>query len=122
MEDKNYKLVSLAVDKFIPKGIPIGELSVFYGNANPKTNLIQFLPTVESGDKSYRIMMSLEQSEEQLKESVCLIYEMLKKLKDDGFDFSKSVHKSDNIVIGNVIFPIQYYNNGIVTVDYPNQR
>jgi hypothetical protein len=61
----------------------------------------------------------------------CLICDMIKTMKDNGFDnllkyikendigISKSFTRHEKI--GDTIFPVTYGPNGMVTVDYPEQ-
>ena len=106
-------------------GFPVGNLTMIGGSCNPpKTDLLRFLPMKDS--KDYMVIMPLE-SDKQIEQGVCILNRMLDKLEKGGFDVSefKSDFKPRTSVtkyekLGDTIYPVTYHNDGMVTVDYPD--
>lgn len=108
-------------------GFQKGEYNIIMGSCNPpKTNLLSFLPMKDS--KDYMVMMPLE-NDKQIEQGSCILNRMLDILEKDGFDVSElksntdfnprtSVTKYEKL--GDTIYPVTYHNDGMVTVDYPD--
>ena len=72
--------------------------------------------------KLNKLSFNLEQGEAVTKLGQCIIDEMLKKMQEEGFDTSKIQRiKHINEKIGNRWFPVNYHENGMVTIDYPTR-
>ena len=110
----------LMLDNLMEGGIPIGNTTVFMGKSKPNNFLARFIPVAL--EQGYRVMFNLEQGEAITKHGQCIIDEMLKKMREEGFDTSKIKPTiTTNEKIGDTWFPVTYHEDGMVTVDYPTR-
>lgn len=104
------------------KGIPSGKHFILTGQSKTSNFFARFIPESCEGEKGLRVMFNLEQKEAITQHGQCIMDEMLKKMREGGFDTSKIQRtKTVNEKIGNTWFPVTYYENGMVTVDYPSR-
>jgi hypothetical protein len=121
-DKKNIPTGITGLDKIMEGGLPTGKLSYIIGQPTNKTSFIKFLPVIDNPSSSHMITMSLENSEEITKKGICLIREMLDKLKENGIDLNTikpCIHKNEKF--GDTWFPVTYYEDGTVIVDYPDR-
>lgn len=50
----------------------------------------------------------------------CMLNESIETLKEHGFDVNNLITPTHYENIGGTLFPVKYYPNGIVIIDYPN--
>jgi hypothetical protein len=108
------------LDNLTEGGIPAGKLTILMGKTVPKTPFFfKAWPTV---DEQRMISFNLEDSEMITKHGQCIIDEMIKKCKENGIDTSK-IRKCTTKMekIGDTIFPVRYYEDGTVIIDYPSK-
>jgi hypothetical protein len=118
--NKKIKVSIPSLDKFFEGGMPAGKISILMGETVPKTPFFfKAWPTV---NEQRMISFNLENSEMITKHGQCIIDEMLKKMKEEGIDTSKvrkCTYKMEKI--GDTIFPVRYYEDGSVIIDYPSK-
>lgn len=108
------------LDNLMKEGIPVGNSTVFMGKGKPMNFLARIIPVAL--EKGFHISFNLEKGEAITKLGQCIIDEMLKKMQEEGFDTSKiQGTKTINEKIGDTWFPVNYHENGMVTIDYPTR-
>lgn len=104
------------------KGIPTGKLNFLTGESKTGDFFARFIPETNEEGKGIRVMLNLEQAEAITKHGQCVLDEMLNKMREQGFDISKIKRTTTtNEKIGDTWFPVTYYEDGMVTVDYPTR-
>lgn len=91
------------LDKIMEGGIPVGKITMLLGESKPMIYNIKDKDAISQSGK-------------------CLIDEMIKKMKEEGVDTSSiksGITKMEKI--GDNWFPVSYYENGIVLIDYPSR-
>ncbi len=120
--DKKINTGLFFLDKLMENGIPTGNLTVFKGESKTGNYFARFIPETNETEKGIRVMFNLEQSEAITKHGQCIMDEMLKKMREEGFDTSKIQRTiTTNEKIGDTWFPVTYHEDGMVTVDYPTR-
>lgn len=106
------------LDELMSGGLPVGDMSIIVGQ--PKESFIRFLP-VKNPDGHLVQMFNLEKNLESGmgEKAVCIIEGILDYLKENNIDTSKSV-VTKHEKIGDTVFPVSYFPNSMVIVDYPN--
>lgn len=108
------------LDNLTEGGLQAGELSIFIGETVPKTPFFFKAWPIEGNGRM--MSFNLEQSEMITKHGQCIIDEMVKKMKEEGIDTSKirkCTYKMEKI--GDTVFPVRYYDDGSITIDYPSK-
>ncbi len=105
-------------DDIFKNGIKRGELSVITGNSSLKSNFMKFLPLIDNDKSTHMIHFSLEKRDDITKHGVCIIAEMIKKCKENGIDTSSI--RTNTKCINGINFPVTYFKDGTIIVDYPN--
>jgi hypothetical protein len=110
------------------KGIPTGNLTGLTGKSKTGNYfarfipLARFIPETNETEKGVCFIFNFEQSETITKHAQCIIDEMSKKMREEGFNTSKIQRTiTTNEKIGNTWFPVTYHEDGMVTVDYPKR-
>jgi len=107
------------LDNITEGGIPAGKLTCIIGKSVLTPH--PFFKMHPEGD-GYRFIFNLEQSEAITKHGKCIIDEMIKKCKENGIDTSSIKSVTTKMEkIGNTFFPVNYYEDGTITVDYPSR-
>ena len=107
------------MDNITEGGIPAGKLTCIIGKSVLTPH--PFFKMHPEGD-GYRFIFNLEQSEAITKHGKCIIDEMIKKCKENGIDTSSIKSVTTKMEkIGNTFFPVNYYEDGTITVDYPSR-
>ena len=98
-------------------GIPNGFISAFSGSR--KSDLIRFLPLEDKSKGSHMVVIDNIEDIDKLKliDTFNLMDFMKEKLNDEPPKCIKTEYK----VIGDSTFPITYFEDGVIIVDYPNQ-
>lgn len=120
MEQNKIKSNFFKLDEILEKGLPVGNLTVLCGESKPLNTFVHILPIELK--KGYRISFNLEQSEAITKHGQCIIDEMIKKMDKEGLDTSKIQRViTVNEKIGDTWFPVTYFPDGSVIIDYPSR-
>ena len=115
-------------------GFPTGELSMICGTSKVgKSDLLKFLPIADKQGEYTVIMKDVTNMDNvTMKQGVDIINRMIDVLKKDGLEtprhtvegfdmeFIKKTYTRQE-VIGNTVFPVTYYPNGMIIVDYPTK-
>ena len=115
-------------------GFPTGELSMICGTSKVgKSDLVMFLPIADKQGEYTVIMKDLTNMDNvTMKQGVDIINRMIDVLKKDGLEtprhtvegfdmeFIKKTYTRQE-VIGDTVFPVTYYPNGMIIVDYPTK-
>ena len=118
--NKNVITIIPSLDKFMEGGIPAGKISFLMGETVPKTPF--FFKAWPPVNEQRMIFFNLEDSEAITKHGMCVIDDMLKKMRENGIDVSnipKNITRMEDI--GGTMFPVTYHENGMITVDYPSR-
>lgn len=109
-------------------GRPTGHLSMMSAvSKNRKSELVKFLP-IDTKKGEYQVVIEdiTNLDTITLEQGVSVITRMLEVLKEDGFNKesfdtqfikSRTVHEK----IGDTVFPVTYFDDGMVIVDYPTK-
>ncbi len=120
MEQNKIKSNFFKLGEILEKGLPVGDLTVLCGESKPHNTFVRILPIAL--EKCYSISFNLEQSEVITKHGQCIIDEMIKKMEKEGLDTSK-IQRVTTVSekIGDTWFPVTYYPDGSVIIDYPSR-
>ena len=121
-KDKKIKTGIDKIDEVLSSGLTKGDLSVFIANPNMgKTSRVLFLPS-QGIEPIHREFYSREMADKVTEKGQCLLCDTIKLLKENGFDTSGiKMSKTTHEKIGDTVFPVTYFPNGMIFVDYPTQ-
>ena len=116
-------------------GIPTGHLSMMSGvSKNRKSELVKFLP-IDTKKGEYQVVIEdiTNLDTITMKQSVDIIHRMLDVFKENGFNTDELRHNPETFdmqfiksrtvheKIGDTVFPVTYFDDGMVIVDYPTR-
>lgn len=117
MKDKTPKGI-IGLDALINNGLSKDKLDMIMGS--PKLRKSESIVTFEpiEGKKEYMVKMPITGVSDEIIQNGCsFIQETLKMLKDVNFNVPKSVTKYEKF--GDTVFPVTYYEDGMIVMDYP---
>lgn len=115
------KTSSLFLNNVMSGEHPRSELSIILGKTEPSTEVIRFEP-VDNEEGDYKVIIEdvgKKLDSISVKQSFDVINKMLDLLKKDSNGKIKFNTVTKYEKMGDLIYPVTYHENGMVTVDYP---
>jgi hypothetical protein len=98
-------------------GIPTGFLNAFSGSN--KSGLVKFLPLEDKSEGSHMVVLENIDNIDNLK--IIDTFNLMDFMKNKLENEPPKCIKTEHLVVGDVAFPITYFEDGMIIVDYPEK-